>query len=147
MGVLWGVGAACLRGHALFAVFSEPFRTSSLFGRSLRFCGVRTCVFPINFARRAASSSELSHLLPLKGALDISACFQIPRLWLECTASAVVQGGSMGKFTLPLKAIGYTFLKVISDLYTERNVCPRGSGKPLLFSSNFGRIVLGCMNE
>ena len=75
------------------------------------------------------------------------ACFQIPRLWLECTASAVVQGGSMGKFTLPLKAIGYTFLKVISDLYTERNVCPRGSGKPLLFSSNFGRLVLGCMNE
>ena len=52
--------------------FSEPFRTSSLFGRSLRTCGVRTCVFPINFARRAASSSELSHLLPLKGALDIS---------------------------------------------------------------------------
>ena len=66
------MGAACLRGHALFAVFSEPFRTSSLFGRSLRTCGVRTCVFPINFARRAASSSELSHLLPLKGALDIS---------------------------------------------------------------------------
>ena len=53
------------------------------------------------------------------------ACFQIPRLWLECTASAVVQGGSMGEGTLPIrygKAIAYTFLKVISDLFTERNV-------------------------
>ena len=60
------------------------------------------------------------------------ACFQIPRLWLECTASAVVQGDSMAiltrfvgdaeistlRFTFQ---VAYTFLKVISDLFSERN--------------------------
>ena len=40
------------------------------------------------------------------------AYFQSPTLWLECSASAVVQGGSM------VMAIAYTFLKAISDLFT-----------------------------
>ena len=90
------------------------------------------------------------------------ACFQIPRLWLECTASAVVQGDSMAILTsfaaseetlrwgwCPQRftfQVAYTFLKVISDLFSERNEWPRGSGKLLLLSSNFGRLVLGCMD-
>ena len=53
--------------------FLGTFRISSLFGISLRECGEADMRLPNQLRpTRAASSSELRHLLPLKGALDIS---------------------------------------------------------------------------
>ena len=58
---------------------------------------------------------------------NVLACFQSPTPWLEYSASAVVQGGSMVKeisyrVCRMSYRISYTFLKVISDLFTERNL-------------------------
>ena len=128
------IGISVLKRHVQNLVYWYNLITST------HICSIVFCKSSFRVSTRLAETFltfEKADSMIRSVTQNVFACFQSSTPWLEYSASAVVQGGSMVKkmsyrVCRMTYLISYTFLQVISDLFTERNLRPMG-GRELIF--------------